>query len=83
MSTKIEPNGKFVAHDEKSKFLIFFVQRYPVVALKTWWYFFSRNILLNATKKNQKVRAPHCVKNTQIDVTHTFKYTSLCLIRIS
>ena len=40
MSTKIEPSRKFVAHDEKSKFLIF---RPPYGGPRNVKYFFERH----------------------------------------
>ena len=50
MSTKTEPYRKYVAHDEKSKFFIFF----PEIAYgkpRNAVRFFSSNMLLKARKK--------------------------------
>ena len=54
MSTTTEPHRKYVAHDEKSKFFMFF----PEVAYgspRNVVFFFSWNIFLNPTK-NQNIR---------------------------
>ena len=78
MSTNIEP---VVAHDEKSKFFIFF----PEIAYgkhRNVVWFFSWNILSNPSKNKKSVTVPRLVKNTQISVTDTLSKTSPCLIRI-
>ena len=78
MTTNIEP---VVAHDEKSKFFIYF----PEIAYgkpRNVVWFFSWNILFNPPKHQKSVTVPRLVKNTQIPVTDTLSKTSLCLIRI-
>ena len=80
MSTKTEPYRKYLAHDEKSKFFLFF----PEIAYgkpRTWCDFFLKYFFI--PQKNQKyVTVPRLVKNTQNSVTNTLSKTSLCLIRI-
>ena len=80
MSTKTEPYQKYLAHDEKSKFFLFF----PEIAYgkpRTWCDFFLKYFFI--PQKNQKyVTVPRLVKNTQNSVTNTLSKTSLCLIRI-
>ena len=78
MSTNIEP---VVAHDEKSKFFIFF----PEIAYgkhRNVVWFFSWNIFLTRQKNQKSVTVPRLVKNTQISVTDALSKTSLCLICI-
>ena len=70
MSTKTEPYRKYVAHDEKSKFFIFF----PEIAYgkpRNVVGFFSWNIFLNPPKNQKSVTVPRLVKNTQNSVTNT------------
>ena len=67
MSTIVEP---VVAHDEKSKFFIFF----PEIAYgkpRNVVEFFSWNIFLNPPKNQKSVTVPRLVKNTQNSVTNT------------
>ena len=78
MSTNIEP---VVAHDEKSKFFIFF----PEIAYgkhRNVVWFFTWNIFFNPPKNQKSVTVPRLVKNMQNSVTNTLSKTSLCLIRI-
>ena len=81
MSTKTEPYRKYVAHDEKSKFFIFFSEIAYGKHKNVVW-FFSWNILFNPQKNQKSVTIPRLVKNTQISVTDTLSKTSLCLICI-
>ena len=53
MSTKIEPNRKFVAHDEKSKFLIF-RSEIPYGGLRNVVVFFFLKYFLERYKKINK-----------------------------
>ena len=64
MCTKIEPDRKFVAHDEKYIFSIF-RPKIPYGERRNVVEFFSRNIFINATKKIKTVNAPGFWKNTQ------------------
>ena len=63
MSTKTERNRKYVAHDEK-KFSLFFVQRYLMVALETWWPFLVEKLFLNLQKIKKTVTALRVSTNT-------------------
>ena len=82
MSTKIEPNRNFVAHDEKSKFLIFrpeipYGGLRNVVAFCFLKYFFERH---KNIKKGEGSRVVG--KTPKINLTQAFKQSSLCVIRI-
>ena len=66
MSTKTEP---VMAHDEKSKFFIFF----PEIAYgkpRNVVWIFSWNMFLKARKNQKSITAPRLVKNTQNSVTN-------------
>ena len=55
MSTKTEPYRKYLAHDEKSKFFIFFPE--PMVSIETWCDLFLEIFFLTRQKKNP-LRSP-------------------------
>jgi len=52
-------------HMMKNKCSPYFVQRYPIVSLETWWGFFLEIFLLTPQKKIKTVNAPGFWKNTQ------------------
>ena len=68
MSTKTEPYRKYVAHDEKSKFFIFF-QGVTYGKPRNVVWFFSWNMLSKARENQKSVTVPRLVKNTQNSVT--------------
>ena len=78
MSTKTEPYRKYAAHDEKSKFFIFF----PEIAYgkpRNVVGFFSWNIFLKPPNNQKSVTVPRLVKNTQNSVTNTLSISNFAL----
>ena len=67
MSTKTEPYRKYVAHDEKSKFFIFF----PEIAYEKGGVIFFLKYFLNPPKKSKIRYSPTSGRNTQNSVTNT------------
>ena len=43
----------------------YFVQRYPMMALETWWHFFLEIFFWTPQKKENKKKAPRGLKNTK------------------
>ena len=81
VSTNTEPYRKYLAHDEKSKFFIFFPEIACGKPSKVVW-FSSWNMFFNLPKNQKSVTVPRLVTNTQDSVTDTLSKTSLCLICI-
>ena len=69
-------------HMMKNQNPSYFVQRYPMVILETWWDFFPQIFFLNPKNKFKPVSLPHVLKTPENNVSHSFSSTSLCLIRI-
>ena len=72
MSTKTEPYRKYVAHDKKSKFFIFFPEIHVSYGKpRNVCDFFLEILFFEPNKKSKTVTVPRLVKNTQNSVTNT------------
>ena len=71
MSTKTEPYRKYVAHDEKSKFFIFFPEIAYGKPSNVVRFFFLKYFFKPAKKSKIRYTGPGLGENTQNSVTNT------------